>query len=270
MFVPSPVRGILHLPQNHPLIHQLLKRLQRTHVSSIEEHLVPEPAVKQVQHRVLRASDVEVHGHPVALFLGVPGSFRVLRIDISQVVPARPGPLRHRVGFALVFVGIAHPRHRLAEWRLGPAGGAEVVQLGEPHWQFRQRHGVRSIILIEQDRERLAPVALAREEPVAQFVINGLLAEPLGFQPRRNPGLGVGGGKAVERQFGIRGIDADARLRLGGLKRRARSFNRFRHDTHDREPERFREGEVALVVARDGHDRAGAVTHQHVVGDSNT
>ena len=40
-----------------------------------------------------------------------------------------------------------------------------------------------------------------------------------------------------------------------------------RDDLHDRQPELLREREVALVVRGHGHDRAGAVVHQHVVGD---
>ena len=38
-------------------------------------------------------------------------------------------------------------------------------------------------------------------------------------------------------------------------------------DGGDRQPELAGELEVALVAARHGHDRAGAVAHQHVVGD---
>ena len=37
------------------------------------------------------------------------------------------------------------------------------------------------------------------------------------------------------------------------------------HDAH-RQPERAREVEVALVMRGHGHDRAGAVVGQHVVG----
>ena len=35
----------------------------------------------------------------------------------------------------------------------------------------------------------------------------------------------------------------------------------------DRQPERLGEVPVALVLAGHGHDRPGAVAHQHVVGD---
>ena len=59
------------------------------------------------------------------------------------------------------------------------------------------------------------------------------------------------------------GSDSASVRRLAGLgpgvgRRRPR---------HDRQVERLGELEVALVVAGDGHDRAGAVAHQHVVGD---
>ena len=41
----------------------------------------------------------------------------------------------------------------------------------------------------------------------------------------------------------------------------------LRDHRDDRQRERRRELGVALVVRRHGHDRAGAVLHQHVVGD---
>jgi hypothetical protein len=40
-----------------------------------------------------------------------------------------------------------------------------------------------------------------------------------------------------------------------------------REHPHDRKPVLRREGEVALVMSRHRHDRAGAVLHEHVVGD---
>src|SRR5580692_11821073 len=49
-----------------------------------------------------------------------------------------------------------------------------------------------------QDRERLAPVALAAEQPVAQLVVDPSAALPALLQPGRDPLLELGGGKAVE------------------------------------------------------------------------
>ena len=58
------------------------------------------------------------------------------------------------------------------------------------------------------------------------------------------PGLGLG---VFERGFGL--------------------VHARRDHPDDRQVERLGELEVALVVAGHGHDRAGAVAHQHVVGD---
>ena len=55
--------------------------------------------------------------------------------------------------------------------------------------------------------------------------------------------------------LGVR-LDRDVVVATGG-----------RHHLPDRQAERLREGEVALVVGRNGHDGAGAVLDQHVVGD---
>ena len=42
---------------------------------------------------------------------------------------------------------------------------------------------VRGAVLAVDDRERLAPVALAAEQPVAQTVADGALADAGGFEP---------------------------------------------------------------------------------------
>jgi hypothetical protein len=75
------------------------------------QDLVPEPRVQQVQDGVLDAADVQVdaagvtgargvRAQPVALDLGVDEALVVLRVEVAQLVPARAGPLRHRVGLA--------------------------------------------------------------------------------------------------------------------------------------------------------------------------
>src|SRR5207247_8780635 len=48
------------------------------------------------------------------------------------------------------------------------------------------------------DRDRLAPVALAREHPVAQAIADGPLAQSALFQPGGDLLLGFGGGQPVE------------------------------------------------------------------------
>ena len=57
-----------------------------------------------------------------------------------------------------------------------------------------------------QDRKRLAPVALAAEEPVAQLVVDLALAAPALGQPFGDLLLEVRGGQTVERP----GVDGRA------------------------------------------------------------
>ena len=43
-----------------PLVDEPLERLGRADMAEVVEHLVPEAAVEQVEHRVLDAADIEV------------------------------------------------------------------------------------------------------------------------------------------------------------------------------------------------------------------
>ncbi len=73
---------------------------------------------------------------------------------------------------------------------------------------------------------------------------------------------GVGGGHPVEEA----GIDRDAALGEGAIDRRRGAVGRRGHDGNF-EAVFLGEGEVAFVLAGGGHDRAGAIAHQDVVGD---
>ena len=55
--------------EDHSLIHELHERLGRGDVAEIEKDLVPESRVEEVKHRVLRAADVKINGHPVFFFV---------------------------------------------------------------------------------------------------------------------------------------------------------------------------------------------------------
>ncbi len=114
------------------------------------------------------------------------------------------------------------------------------------------------------DRDRRPPVALARDQPVAQAVVDRGLAASLRLQPGDDLGVGLAVALAVEAA----GVDhrpvagvgqalvVAGRLGVGPLD----------HPLH-RQPEPLGELVVAAVVAGDRHDRAGPVLHQHVVGD---
>ena len=88
--------------------------------------------------------------------------------------------------------------------------------------------------------------------------------------------LGVVDAQAVERHFVVRGVDAQRRRRrtprasrrVVAVAPRSASHSSGGRITGTIGSSNSRgELEVALVVRGHGHDRAGAVAHQHVVGD---
>ena len=150
--------------------------------------------------------------------------------------------------------------------RFAGGGGLEIVELGRQQRQggFRQGFVIELAVGVAfpDDRERLAPVALAAEKPVAQFVIDGLLAQPLCLQPGGDLLLGFGGGQAGEE---IAGIDADAVVDEADAI--PVPCGRLATTWTDGQVEFRGELQIALVVRGHGHDRAGAVAGQDVIGD---
>ena len=114
-------------------------------------------------------------------------------------------------------------------------------------------------------RDRAAPVALARDQPVAQAVRDPALAE----SPRRSSSATI----ACIASFAERPVNGPELTSTSSgpcsvnAPLAAASPSARRDDLPHRQPVRLRELEVALVVRGHGHDRAGAVVHQHVVGD---
>ena len=188
------------------LVVQATVRLLGADVTEVEEHLVPEPCVQQVQHRVLHTTDVEVHtariiravflrlrAGPVALILQVTELVRIRRIDVAQLVPGRTCPLWHDVGVAgvllLTIAKIQRHVHPIGGLRQRGSGlGVSILRIEGDRVvvlhirQLDRQHGlrqrVRHTVLVVHDRERLTPVALTRKQPIAQLVLNMLLTSP--------------------------------------------------------------------------------------------
>ena len=99
---------------------------------------------------------------------------------------------------------------------------------------------------------------MPREKPIAQLVFDARLTATFGFQPC---GDGFLGGRDVEPVEVIR-------VHQGAIAGVCRLRNiAARNDFDDRQAELAGELPVALVVAGHGHDRSGAVSGQHVVGN---
>ena len=119
-------------------------------------------------------------------------------------------------------------------------------------------------------RDRAAPVALARDAPVAQAEIDlalgdGTVAVRLGLEPPRHRLMGLGRRHAVEE----RRIDHPPLAVIGDVAdlegRRVLALGA--HHRYHRQPVFAHEVEVALVMRRAAEDGARAVLHQDEVGD---
>ena len=290
---------------DHALVEQLVERFGRVHVAEVEEHLVPEAGVEQVEHSVFDAADVQVHtafitrvlvvvrAHPVVELVLLHHVLGVGRVDVTHVVPAGAGPVRHGVGVAVVgLLAVAQVELDLdpvlvAAQRCLRVGlgvhrieGARLIvgHVGQVDRQCGIRQQVRGAVFAVDDREGLAPVALAGEQPVAQTVAYGALAHAGGFEPGVDLGDGVVHAQAVKAQrvaLGFGGLDGgvDHDAVMGDERRLAlvvgqvvAGIRQRRDGVDDRQTELHGKVVIALVATRHGHNGTGAVVHQHVVG----
>ena len=107
--------------------------------------------------------------------------------QIAKIIPAAARPLRHRIGFAFglcaVGQGDMNPVGGLRQRRLSAFRRFVIFHFRQFQRQVLFIHCQGLPILRMQDRERLSPVPLPTEQPVPQFVVNGLFAQSLLFQP---------------------------------------------------------------------------------------
>ncbi len=110
------------------------------------------------------------------------------------------------------------------------------------------------------DGNRLAPIALAGKDPIAELEIDLAFADALFRQEVDNLFLGLRHAETVQE---IR-IDQLSGLHIG----EAFFLDIFAagDDLNDGQMKLFGKRPVALVMRRHGHDCARAVSHQHIVG----
>src|SRR6516164_11070845 len=111
------------------------------------------------------------------------------------------------------------------------------------------------------------PISLARNPPVAQPISRGTLAAPELLEALAGRPFCFGNREAIEKI----GVKQPPFLDIRGIAdREGRGILIWRqHDWHDREPVFAGEFEIALVVSGAAEDCAGAVLHQHKIGDIN-
>ncbi len=112
------------------------------------------------------------------------------------------------------------------------AGRVEVDVLGQHDRQLVARHRHRAAVRAMDDRDRRAPVALARDAPVAQAILDGAVAPARRFGAADDFGRGLLGRQPVEEL----GIDRDSRRAFGLVADRlGRDIGARRDDALDRQ-----------------------------------
>ena len=248
----------LALSLDHALVDELLERFGLANVAQVIEELVPETGVDEVTGGVLGTTDVEVHVAPVLIVFPAYQRLVVVRIHVAEVVRAAAGETGHGAG--LDGIALVGPVLGTCQGRFAGLRGKELVDFGKFQRQAFVRHGAGNAVLVI-DRERLAPIALAREDGVTQAVIDLAAAQAVRFDIVDGGGDGFLDGHAIEET----GIAHDARLGVKAAFGNIASFD----DGHDGQVESPGENIVTAVVRRNGHDGAGAIAGQHVFGDPN-
>ena len=131
--------------------------------------------------------------------------------------------------------------------------------------QFVNVHSVRHAILII-NRERLAPIALAAEDSVTQAVVCLSFTNAEAFKLLNHAEDSVFDCQSVE-ELGVYQHSIFSIERLCPFGHIGHFLAGFCNHLNDRKLEMSCEGEVAAIVGRHCHDSAGAVTHEHIVGD---
>ena len=229
-----------------------------------------EAGVHEVQHRVLVATDVAVHRQPLGGQLRLDGEVVAAGGGVAEEVPAAAQKVVGDVGVAMGVLaagrtGGVEPVLGPRQGALAAVVGAEVLEIGEFHRQFVFRHRHRAAICAMDDGNGRSPVPLPGYAPVMQPEIGLGFGAAFGFEPLDDGLLGVLYRQAVE----VAGVHQCAVAWVGLGQRRGGILSGCGDDAHDGQAEGLGEFEVAGVVAGHRHDRAGAVAHEHVVGDPN-
>ena len=153
------------------------------------------------------------------------------------------------------------PVGHLGERAFAVVGRLVAVHLRQHERQLLLGHGHPAALRAVDKGDRLAPVALAGEDPVAQLVVDLFMAPSLLDGVLLHRGDGLLDGHAVQEA----GVDHDTGVVLEreGFLRDVAALD----DLDDGQAELRGEVPVALVVARNAHDDTGAVAHQNVVRD---
>ena len=274
--------GVAVLVLDHALAQQVGEGLVNTQQTQVAQCLGKEAAVEQVQNGVLDAANVVIDGHPTVGSLAGEGQLGVVRVGIAQVIPAGAGEGVHGIGLTLGRAAADRAGGLVEVLALGEGlAGAQVQVLGQRHRQLVLGHGHDAAVLAVDGRDGIAPVALAADEPVAQAELDLATTAAHGLEVGHDGSLALGVLAAAhtgvlagldERALGSVGTIPVDVLGMEGIDGLAAGLDGsavviVQDDRHNRQVILAGELKVALVATGNGHDGAGAVVGNDVVGN---
>ena len=225
----------------------------------------PEARVQQMQNRMLDPADILIDRQPFFRCLAV--EWLVLGLaGKADEIPARIDKGIERVGFAPCRFAASRAIDLAPRWMAVErvAGDVEADVLGQYNRQLVVGHRHRAACVAVDDRDRRAPVTLTRNAPVAQAVLRLAVAPAFALRLGDDIGLSLIDRHAVQemRVHDVAGAgvgDVAVEIAVGV----------FAVGHHARNAQIIFAGkiEIALVVCRTAENRAGAVVHQHEIGD---
>ncbi len=135
-----------------------------------------------MQHGVLGTADIDIYRQPLVNLLTRGKNLTVHWIRETEIVPRRAHECIHGIAFAL---GCGTALWTLAVTEAlgiieGRFTGRLKIDIQRQFYRqigFRNRHFSANITI--DDRDRRAPIALPRDQPIAQTIIDSPLADPL-------------------------------------------------------------------------------------------
>ena len=169
-----------------PCVKSAAKGSAHAQIAAILHGAGEEARIEQVQDRVLDAADILVDGQPViGRSSRSSGSLRMRRAEAGEIPGAVDESVagvgfargRAAAAWALDVLPVRMPVERVARLVEGDIGW-------QPHRQILVRHGHDAALRAMDHRDRAAPIALARDAPIAQaegglLLAHVPLAEPL-------------------------------------------------------------------------------------------
>ena len=243
---------------DHALAEQALEWFVHVVQPKIAKGLGPEACVDEVHLSVFNATTVEIDVHPAVGHLRIETHGLVVGVGIPQEVPRGVHEGVHRVGLALRGFATGWAGHLKEGGRRqqGIPRSCESHVTGQYNGKvlFRDRYNAARRAV--DDRDRRAPIPLARHQPRTNFPVERSVACLSCFKGSDDRLLCFVAFQSIETV--LRRVDHRSKV-FEGLLHRPVVALWVGDDTPNGQAARGRKFEVTLVVTGDGHHRARAV-----------